>query len=279
MNKDLLRRRFTDSGAGPRGSCSDPCIPRRRRGSPLRDRCLSLQVWWTGCSPAASGLTWPASATLATWYIPPSSSSTTGFRRRWFTTQTSTWWAAPPPAGRQRGEAAPPPAGRCVTLCALLEQCRLLASLEASALFISQKPIVLCFIGGGTSVQGSIVLSFSLFLMFAAVCLTDLFHTARMGPFRVQTQPESRSKTVSTPSLSLSSSISSRDTACWPSSLGWSWRCALRSRVRTWSGACWEQCPQGQELPEQPWRLDDPLWEATSKAKGDSLYVTNAYIS
>ena len=96
----------------------------------------------------------------------------------------------------------------------LLEQCRLLASLEASALFISQKPIVLCFIGGGTSVQGSIVLSFSLFLMFAAVCLTDLFHTARMGPFRVHTQPESRSKTVSTPSLSLSSSISSRDTAC-----------------------------------------------------------------
>lgn len=256
MNKDLLRRRFADSGAGPKGSCSDPPHPQAQEGLTAPGSVPVPQVWWTGCSPAASGRAWPASATLATWYTPPSSSSTTGFRRRWFTTQTSTWWGCLPPA--ERG----------IALCSLLEQCGLLASLEAYALVISQKPTVLCFIGGGASVQDSVVLSFSSFLTFAAVCLRDLFHTAGMGPFRVQTQLESHSKTVSTPSLSLSSSISSWDTACWPSSLGWSWRCALRSHVRIWSGACWKQCPQGQELPEQPWRVDDPLWEATEQSQG-----------
>lgn len=155
MNKDLLRRRFADSGAGPKGSCSDPPHPQAQEGLTAPGSAPVPQVWWTGCSPAVSGRAWPASATLATWYTPPSSSSTTGFRRRWFTTQTSTWWGCPAPSWTWHA------------LCSLLEQCRLLASLEAYALFISQKPIVLCFIGGGASVQGSIVLSFSSFLTFA----------------------------------------------------------------------------------------------------------------
>lgn len=192
-----------------------PRIPRRRRGSPLQDWCLSPP---RSGEPAAllRRLDSPGQHQLR--LLPGTSHPHHPLQRASGDADSlhghQHGEAAPPPAGHQQGEAAPPPAGRRVTLCSLLEQCRLLASLEASALFISQKPIVLCFIGGGTSVQGSIVLSFSLFLMFAAVCLTDLFHTARMGPFRVQTQPESRSKTVSTPSLSLSSSISSRDTAC-----------------------------------------------------------------
>lgn len=180
-----------------------PRIPRRRRGSPLQDWCLSPP---RSGEPAAllRRLDSPGQHQLR--LLPGTSHPHHPLQRASGDADSL--------HGRQHGEATPPPAGRRVTLCSLLEQCRLLASLESSALFISQKPIVLCFIGGGTSVQGSIVLSFSLFLMFAAVCLTDLFHTARMGPFRVQTQPESRSKTVSTPSLSLSSSISSRDTAC-----------------------------------------------------------------
>lgn len=55
MNKDLLRRRFTDSGAGPRGIAVSPRSPRRRRGSPLWEsvpvppglvtRLLSCGVW------------------------------------------------------------------------------------------------------------------------------------------------------------------------------------------------------------------------------------------
>ena len=103
MNKDLLRRRFTDSGAGPRGSCSDPPHSQAQEGLTAPGLVsVPPQVWWTGCSPAASGLAWPASATLATWYIPPSSSSTTGFRRRWFTTRTSTWWGCPAPSWTPR---------------------------------------------------------------------------------------------------------------------------------------------------------------------------------
>lgn len=179
-----------------------PRIPRHRRGSPLRDRCLSRRSG----EPAAllRRLDVPGQHQLR--LLPGTPHPHHPLQRA---SGDADSLHRP-----QHGEVTPPPAERGIALCSLLEQCRLLASLEAYALFISQKPTVLCFIGGGASVQGSIVLSFSSFLTFAAVCLRDLFHTAGMGPFRVQTQLESHSKTVSTPSLSLSSSISSWDTAC-----------------------------------------------------------------
>ena len=202
MNKDLLRRRFTDSGAGPRGTALGPVCP----GAGGAHRCAV-----GACPPRPGGsaallrsLDFPSQHRLR--LLPRAPHPHHPLQR------------APGDAHSlhrpQHGEGPPPPAGGGITLRSLPGQYKLLASREASSLFISQKPIVLRFTGGGTSVQGSIVLSFSLFLMLAAVCLRDLFHIARMGPLRAQTQPESRSKTVSTLSPSLSSSISSWDTAC-----------------------------------------------------------------
>lgn len=72
-------------------------------------------------------------------------------------------------------------------------------------------------------------------------------HAARMIQFNIQTQQDSCSKIVFSVPLFLSSSISSPDTLCWPSSLGWASHSSLRNHVRNWSGAFWDQCLQGQE--------------------------------
>lgn len=83
---------------------------------------------------------------------------------------------------------------------------------------------------------------------------------------------------MSTLPLFLSSSVFSLDTVCRPSSLGWPWRCSLRNHVRNWSGACWDQCLQGRELPVKPERVDGPLWVLMSKGKCGLVYVTKACV-